>query len=204
MFSSQGWLDARMEDIAAQAGVSPATAYNHFPTKQALVGHVYAPLVLPQLEQAQHDIAAGRAMTESLKDQGNVLAQIVFANRRLSAALWAAAQDYTIRVAGPAAPDETLDPLVQAPLAEPVRVLVEHGQRTGELRPYPTALEVSRLVVDLVLLRCVDIGQTSAASTTELLLTVTMGALRPELLTDSGQAGRPFESTQNAVGLPIW
>ena len=42
MFSSQGWLDARMEDIAAGAGVSLATADNHFPSKQALVGHVFA------------------------------------------------------------------------------------------------------------------------------------------------------------------
>ncbi|HEY4418069.1 MAG TPA: TetR family transcriptional regulator, partial [Pseudonocardia sp.] len=32
-FASHGWANARMEDIAAAAGVSAATAYNHFPTK---------------------------------------------------------------------------------------------------------------------------------------------------------------------------
>jgi AcrR family transcriptional regulator len=45
IFGSQGWRSARMEDIAARAGVSPATAYNHFPSKQALVGQVFAPLL---------------------------------------------------------------------------------------------------------------------------------------------------------------
>ena len=203
MFSSQGWLDARMEDIAEQAGVSPATAYNHFPTKQALVGHVYAPLVLPRLEQAQHDIAAGRPMTEALKDQLSALTEIAFGNRRLSAALWAAAQDYIIRVAGPAEPNEALDPLVQAPLAESIQVLVEHGQRTGELRPYPPAVDLSRLVVDLMLLRCVDIGQSTARLTTQLLLTVTMGVLRPDLLLACGPDGHPFGSTPSPSPSPI-
>lgn len=46
--------------IRVPAGVSPATAYNHFPSEHALVGHVYSPLVQPLLVQAQRDTAAGR------------------------------------------------------------------------------------------------------------------------------------------------
>jgi len=39
-FTEQGWADVRMDDIAEVAGVSSATAYNHFPSKQALIGQV--------------------------------------------------------------------------------------------------------------------------------------------------------------------
>jgi AcrR family transcriptional regulator len=42
-FSARSWQATRMEDVAAAAGVSTATAYNHFPTKHSLVGQVFAP-----------------------------------------------------------------------------------------------------------------------------------------------------------------
>ena len=42
-FSARGWTNTRIEDVAALAGVSTATAYNHFPTKHALLAAVYAP-----------------------------------------------------------------------------------------------------------------------------------------------------------------
>jgi AcrR family transcriptional regulator len=192
MFSSQGWLDARMEDIATRAGVSAATAYNHFPSKQALVGQVFAPLLAPPLAQARRDIAADRPAIEALQDQVRALTEISFRHRRLAAAFWAAVQDYTIRVAGPARPDDELDPLVQAPLAESIRLLIDHGQRTGQLRTYPPATDLSRLVVALMLVRCVDIGQHSPAATSELLLTVLVGALCPDRLVAAGPDGRPF------------
>jgi AcrR family transcriptional regulator len=202
MFSSQGWLDARMEDIAANAGVSAATAYNHFPSKQALVAHVFAPLLSTRLEQATRDIAADRPVIEALEEQVRALTEIGFGHRRLTVSFWAAVQEYTIRVAGPAARDDELDPLVQAPVAEGLRLLIAHGQRTGQLRPFPPAEDVSRLVVDLLLLRCVDIREVSPVATSELLLTVLSGMLRPQLLLDSGAGGRPFRVGVPSSGTP--
>src|ERR1700754_4353462 len=79
-FGSRGWANTRMEDIAAAAGVSPATAYNHFPSKQVLVGCVYAPLVRPLLTEAEHDLASGRPVVESLTDQVRALARISHRN----------------------------------------------------------------------------------------------------------------------------
>ncbi len=202
MFSSQGWMDVRMEDIATRAGVSAATAYNHFPSKQALVGQVFAPLLARPFAQARRDIAAGRPAVEALADQVRALTEIVFRHRRLAAALWAAVQDYTIRVAGPARPDDELDPLVQAPLAESIRMLVDHGQRTGQLRTYPPAADLSRLVVALLLIRCVDIAQRTPAATIELLLTVLMGTLRPDLLAAAGPDSRPYAPAGEASRAP--
>jgi AcrR family transcriptional regulator len=51
-FSARGWAATRVEDIAAEAGVSAATAYNHFPTKHVLIGVVFAPHVATLLVQA--------------------------------------------------------------------------------------------------------------------------------------------------------
>jgi AcrR family transcriptional regulator len=68
-FAARGWARTRVEDIAKAAGVSSVTAYNHFPSKHALVGHVYAPLVRSLRTETTRDIAAGRAVVPALIDQ---------------------------------------------------------------------------------------------------------------------------------------
>jgi AcrR family transcriptional regulator len=191
-FGSRGWARTRMEDVAQAAGVSAATAYNHFPTKHALLGHVYGPLVRPLRVQAEHDIAAGRPMVEAVEDQVRALCRITDRYRKLTAALWAAIQEYTIRVEGPADPDDDVDPRTLAPIPDALRLLVEHGQRTGELRRYPPAREISTLVVNLLLLRTVNRPHEPPHDTADLLLTVTFGALRPELLAAAESDERPF------------
>jgi AcrR family transcriptional regulator len=192
-FGSRGWALTRVEDIAAAAGVSAATAYNHFPTKHALLGHVYGPLVRPLIVQAERDIAAERSMVEALTDQVRALARTSFRYRKLTAALWSAVQEYTIRVAGPPDPDDDTDPRTLAPLPESVRMLVEHGQTTGELRSFPPATEISGMLINLLLLRSINRPDEPADVTAELLLTVLFGSLRPDLLTDPAAGERPFK-----------
>jgi len=68
-FTAHGWAGTRIEDIATAAGVSAATAYNHFPTKHALLGAVYAPHVHTLLAQAEHDIANDRPIVDAVTDQ---------------------------------------------------------------------------------------------------------------------------------------
>jgi AcrR family transcriptional regulator len=194
-FSARGWGNTRMEDVAAAAGVSPATAYNHFPSKHALVGAVYGPLIRPLLTQAERDLAAGRSVVDALCDQVKALARISHRYRRLTSAFWSAVQEYTIKVSGPPDPSDELDPRTLAPLPEAIRVLLEHGQRTGELRAFPSAVEVSGLVINLLLLRSINRPEEPPEVTTELLQTVMFGMLRPELLTDAGTEGRPFRAT---------
>lgn len=73
-----------------------------------------------------------------------------------------------------------------------LRILVEHGQRTGELRRYPSALDISGMIINLLLIRGLNLPHEQPEATTELLLTMMFGALRPELLLDPDRAGRPF------------
>jgi AcrR family transcriptional regulator len=191
-FGARGWASTRMEDIAAAAGVSAATAYNHFPSKHVLVGCVYSPLVRPLLIQAEQDLTIGRPIIDALSDQVRALARISQRNRKLTAAFWSAVEEYTIKVAGPPDPDDDVDPRTLAPVPQALLMLIERGQRTGELRPFPTAIDASGMIVNLLLLRSINRPDEPAEVTTELLLTVMFGMLRPELLTDAGTQVRPF------------
>lgn len=181
-----------MEDIAAAAGVSVATAYNHFPSKHTLVGHLYRPLVQPLLVQAERDIADHRPVVDALCDQVKALTRISVRHGPLTAAFWSAVQEYTIRVAGPPDPTDDVDPRTLAPIPESIRILVEHGQRGGELRRFPSAIEVSGLVVNMLLIRAVNRKHEPPEVMAEMLLTVMFGMLRPDLLVDAGADGRPF------------
>ena len=80
-FAARGWARTRVEDIASAAGVSNATAYNHFPSKHALIGHVYAPLVQTLRTQAYRDIATGRPVVPALIDHLRALVRIAWSNR---------------------------------------------------------------------------------------------------------------------------
>ncbi len=192
MFGSRGWARTRIEDIAAMAGVSAATAYNHFPSKHSLIGYVFAPLVRPLLVQAQRAVEAGHPVVPALEEQVRALARITSRHRELTAAFACAMQDYTIRVGGPPDPSDEIDPRTLVPMPESVRVLVEYGQETGQLRRFPPAAEISGMVINILLLRALNRPAESAEVRAELSLTVLFGVLRPELLLDGRGDDRPF------------
>src|SRR5213080_1801803 len=93
-FSGRGWAATRIEDIAEAAGVSSATAYNHFPTKHALLGAVYEPHARGLVRQAEQDIAAGRSVVAALVDQVNALARLSWYHRGLTSSFTAAVLEY--------------------------------------------------------------------------------------------------------------
>ncbi len=188
-FGSRGWARTRVEDIAQSAGVSAATAYNHFPTKHALLAQVYAPIINPLLAAARQDIAAARPVVEALSDQVRALCRLCARNRTLTAAFFAAAAEYTIKVGALADPDDDGDPRALVPMTDALELLIVHGQNTGELRSYPSAGDVAGLLVNTVLIRNVNRPNENPEAAAELLLTVMFGTLRPEALV---AVGRPF------------
>jgi AcrR family transcriptional regulator len=194
MFDARGWARTRVEDIAAAAGVSAATAYNHFPTKHGMIGAVVGPLVHNIVVQGEHDLADGRPVVEALTEQVRALARLKGRNRGLMAAFTAAVNDYTIRVGRGPDPSDDGDPRNLAPIPDVLLGLIEHGQATGELRSYPPAYEVSVSIVNLLMLRTLSRRDEPPEQTAELLLTMLFGTLRPELLVESGTP-RPFART---------
>lgn len=193
-FAARGWARTRVEDIASAAGVSNATAYNHFPSKHALIGHVYAPLVQTLRTQAYRDIATGRPVVPALVDHLRALVRIAWRNRGLTAALSAGMADYAVKVGRPPDPHDENDPRVLAPVGDVAVELIARGQQSGELRAWPPADEVGTTIVNLLLVRAIGRPHEPPEHTAELMLTLLFGALRPELLTEAGPDGRPFRT----------
>jgi AcrR family transcriptional regulator len=196
LFATRGWNQTRVEDVAAAAGVSPATAYNHFPTKHALIGTVYAPLLRPLVLSAEQDRRAGRPVVEALSEQVRALSRTTARNRTLTKALALAMLDYTARTTAPPDPRDGGDPRNLAPMTTAIQGLIEDGQRSGELHSFPPAAELSGMVINLLLVRSLNRPDETAEQRAEMLLTVMFGALKPELLTRRGVDGRPFSSDE--------
>src|SRR3954454_9001638 len=135
----------------------------------------------------QPDARPRPPVVDALTDQVRALARLSWRHRGLTAAFAAAALDYAIRVRRPADPTDDADPRTLAPLPAALHRLIERGQATGELRPYPPAAEISALIVNVRLLRSINRDE-PAEVTAELLLTILFGVLRPELLAQPGTA----------------
>jgi AcrR family transcriptional regulator len=171
-FSARSWQAVRMEDLAAAAGVSVATAYNHFSSKHSLIGEVFAPHAAVLLQQAEEDVAAGRPVVDALSDQVDALARLSHHHRGLTAAFTAAVLEYTIRTGRTPDPDDDQDPRTLAPLPAALTRLVAHGQDTGVLLPDPPAGEVAAATVNLLLVRSLNHPDEPPADTARLLRTV--------------------------------
>jgi AcrR family transcriptional regulator len=185
-FAAHGWAGTRIEDIAAAADVSAATAYNYFPSKHALLAAVFGPHLHALVAQAERDISDGRPVVDALTNQIHALARLSWRHRGLTAAFTAAVLDYTVRVGRPADPADQADPRTLVPLPEALRGLIERGQATGELHRFPPAVEISGMIINLLLLRSINRDERPEI-TAELLLKMLFGALRPELVTCRAQ-----------------
>ncbi len=58
VFGERGLSDARLEDIAKQAGVSKGTIYLYFPNKEALFREVVRSTLVARIERAEHEVQA--------------------------------------------------------------------------------------------------------------------------------------------------
>jgi AcrR family transcriptional regulator len=181
-FDARGWARTRVEDVAEAAEVSAATAYNHFPSKHVLIAHVFAPRVRPLVVQADHDLALGRDVRAALTDQVRALVRVSRRQRGLMTAFAAAVLDYAIKVGGPPNPSDELDPRNIAPIPDTIIGLIERGQATGALRPFPPAVDISGMLVNILMMRVINRPTEPPEATTELLLTMLFGVLRPETL----------------------
>lgn len=192
IFAERGWLGARMEDIANAAGVSAATAFNHFPTKYSLIGELYAPFVAAASNRANCALADGVGAMELLERHIRDLAKMSKTHLALTVPFVGAVQEYTVRVGGPPSRDDRNDPRVLAPVPETLIRLIQKGQEEQILRPYPTSQEIAVQLTNLLLLRALTRPSESADDTAELMLTILFGVLHPETLVAAGPDGRPF------------
>jgi hypothetical protein len=153
---------------------------------------VFEPHVRGLIRQAEQDIAAGRSVVDALVDQVNALARLSWYHRGLTASFTAAVLDHTIRTGKAPDPDDEADPRIIAPINLALLLLIQHGQATGELRPHPSATEISGMIVNLLLVRSINRKEEPPAVAADLMLTLLFGALRPELVVARDGDGTPW------------
>ncbi len=200
LFTERGWTATRMEDIAEAAGVSTATAYNHFRTKTALIGAVYGPRILEAVAVADAALAAGDDLVEVLIRHVHDLVDRTRQEPLLTLAFIGGVLDASMRIHGPVDPDDPDDPRALAPMHEGLTRLIAVGQRDGRFRSYPTAEEMAAQVANVLLLRVLSRPDESPEESAELALTLLFGALRPQVLVDAGTQRRPFAASPERPG----
>src|SRR5579862_7450095 len=64
--TAAGYLECSMRDIAADAGVSPATLYSYFATKEELFATLYAEAIRAHTEELRTIVAGGHRLEKLL------------------------------------------------------------------------------------------------------------------------------------------
>lgn len=176
-FAARGWQATRVEDIAHEAGVSVATAFNHF-SKQTLLGHVYAPLLEPLLDAARAEIGAGVDPVAAVERHVRALTAMCRSHQTLTVALLAAVLEQTISANGAAEPGDDTDVRNIVRFPQAMAELIEYGQRAGRFRAEPPGVDAAVYHTNALLLRIMTRPDESATATADLAL----GQLLPALL----------------------
>jgi TetR/AcrR family transcriptional repressor of mexCD-oprJ operon len=108
-----------MADVASAAGVSRATVYRHFPTREVLI----AAIQIQAIEQSEQALLACRL------DEGTATEAL----RRLCTAWLDVAERYALAEVSPT--DAQTLAHRRRVLGDPLRALIERGQAAGEFSP---------------------------------------------------------------------
>ncbi len=142
LFSKQGFEETTVDEIAEAADVAPATFFNHFQSKQALLG-----LMTGEVVEHLH------AMTvESLVGEGSAVGKlrkfIARAAEDISASRGAARETLLEMMRVDATPDGP-HPYLER-LFEPFVDLIAEGQRAGEMRTDRDAAFLTQMAVGML------------------------------------------------------
>ncbi len=142
VFAERGFAAARLDDVAARAGVSKGTLYLYFPSKEELFKAVVRAAILPNLERAERLVDGAPGATFALLDR--ILAMMGEVIATTQAAI---IPKLVIAEAGnfPELAAFYHQEVVQRGLALLARLL-ERGVARGEFRPLPID-HAARLIV---------------------------------------------------------
>jgi AcrR family transcriptional regulator len=174
LFGAHGWYGTRVEDVAARAGVSVATTYNHFPNKYHLLAEAYAPLLNPVIAGVQADLATTMPTSEALQRSVHALCRTTRQYRAMTVAVISALPEIYARQGLPTAPD---DPRFRVELERPVIEVVEAGRDRGEMVPRLPPSEIGLITSGILVLRVLNRPDEDPDTTAGVLLTVLQGGL---------------------------
>ena len=176
-------VGARMEQVAARAGVGIGTLYRFLPTKAALLRSI----LQEETERLERgvDVALARPPGEP-----------AFREWLVEAASWQAADRAFINVLAARDPGEAVPELLSRSLRGKLRALVRRGQADGELREDVAASDVL-----MVLLACARISEGTAGTSkayARRFVALQLAALAPSA---ERLPGRPLSERQLELAL---
>jgi AcrR family transcriptional regulator len=144
--------------------VSTATAYNHFKSKQALIGHAYAPLLKHLTNAIDSDIANRADPIAAIRRHISDLTALVRRYPKLTAALVEAIREQSQKAGDTTElPKDDVRQLV--PLPALLSKLINYGQERGILLSKPSAEEFGRNHTEALLNRVVTSPEESVSDT---------------------------------------
>jgi AcrR family transcriptional regulator len=149
LFRARGFDDTRVQDIVDQAGVSPATFFNYFPSKDALLeaqaeqtADLYAALLRHELDRVETSV------TDRLAQITGAIAYAFEADIEISTLMVTRTPIFF----GSTGPKADKDRNAQQLLAE----LFAQGQQAGEIDPEADPLQLAELCTAVVTLTSVN------------------------------------------------
>lgn len=130
LFGSKGWDEIRMEDIAAEARLSPATAYTYFKNKRSMMGPAYRQYFVDLQEALEKDLENGSAL-QAIEQLVLNIANLITEKSGLTAALLTATREQTVMA-------QRLDPeekriAEHVPMSDLLRAALERARANGEI-----------------------------------------------------------------------
>lgn len=170
LFERDGWYPTTVEAIAREAAVGVATVYKHFPNKNVIAGHAFAPVVSDLIDDPRWSDGAVPA-PEALLAFIEELVTRLRSRTQLTIALLEAVNDSTARHGTAITPD---DPRYWVPLPRVFSVIIGRGQASGDFLGYPPAADAGPFFSNLLVLRVFSRPEESAEDTVRLVVTVVM------------------------------
>ena len=142
LFTSKGFHNTTVDEIAAAADVSPATVFNHFHSKQAVLDVMTGEVVDYLHALTLQHLQAEGSSSERLRGFIASAAESIAASRGI-------ARDVLLEFMRTDATPDGPHPYLQR-LQEPFVDLVAEGQRNGEMRDDHTAAFLAQMTVGML------------------------------------------------------
>lgn len=190
MLGERSWHETRFEDIARCAGVSPATAYQYFKNKRAIIG----PALLPYYEDLREKLETDIKKTSPLQAfEGLVhrLADFVRKRQILTINLLTATREQA--VLGEARPAEEQDILEFVPFSSLMIDCLELAQSKGEIPADLAIRQIGSYHANALFLRVFIDPFESAEDTADLVLS----QIKPVLQEATRSVGSAASASDN-------
>lgn len=169
IFTEADYESVTVDAIARKAKVGPATIYNHFGTKAALIAHLFEEPMKQLEKHALSDIGADLTLDEAVHRHFLRLCGMISANRKLAIGLLKAINEIVLSTKQS---NRAEDPRKIVPLPRPLTILLQSFTTKHNLKLNLDLAGAAAMVTNAFLIRILrdDDPQAAAKETADLLL----------------------------------